>query len=185
MNYSDPMREQDLDRILVSEESIKKRVIELGHEIDVAYEGKEILLITLLNGAIVFTADLIRNIHCPLRLDTLRARSYGDGATSSGAPEISGDLRLSVEGADVLLVDDILDTGNTLSRVVAELSKRQPASLRSCVLLDKKERRETNFEADWVGFEIPDHFVVGYGLDYAERYRHFPYVGVLKPEMYS
>ena len=179
------MRKEDLERILVSEESIEKRVSELGQEIDEYYKEKEILLVTLLNGAIVFTADLIRNIRSPLWLDTLRARSYGTGTTSSGAPEITGDLRLPVEGAEVLLVDDILDTGNTLSRVVAELSERQPASIRTCVLLDKKERRETDFEADWVGFEIPDHFVVGYGLDYAERYRHFPYVGILKPEMYS
>ena len=185
MNSSNSMREQDLERILVSEESIKARVAELGHEIDAAYEGKELLLITLLNGAIVFTADLIRNIRLPLRLDTLRVRSYGAGTISSGTPEVTGDLRLPVEGSDVLLVDDILDTGNTLSLVVDELSKRQPASLRSCVLLDKKERRETAFAADWVRFEIPDHFVVGYGLDYAERYRHFPYVGILKPEVYS
>ena len=179
------MREEDLESILVSEESIKKRVGELGREIDEYYEGKEILLVTLLNGAIVFTADLIRNIRSPLWLDTLRVRSYGTEATSSGAPEITGDLRLPVEGVEVLLVDDILDTGNTLSRVVTELNQRRPASLRTCVLLDKKDRRQTDFEADWVGFEIPDHFVVGYGLDYAERYRHFPYVGILKPEMYS
>ncbi len=179
------MHEQDLDRILVTEESIKERVTELGREIDHYYEGKEILLITLLNGAIVFTADLIRNVRRPLLLDTLRARSYGAGTTSSGAPEITGDLRLPVEGADVLLVDDILDTGNTLSRAVTELKERNPASLRTCVLLDKKERRQTPFEANWVGFEIPDHFVVGYGLDYAERYRHFPYVAVLNPEVYS
>jgi hypoxanthine phosphoribosyltransferase len=179
------MREEDLERILVSEESIKSRVAELGQEIDAFYEGKEILLVTLLNGAIVFTADLIRNIRSPLWLDTLRAQSYGSGTTSSGAPEVTGDLRLPVEGAEVLLVDDILDTGNTLSRVVTELAHRNPASIRTCVLLDKKERRQTDCEADWVGFEIPDHFVVGYGLDYAERYRHFPYVGILKPEMYS
>ncbi|MFP6854227.1 MAG: hypoxanthine phosphoribosyltransferase [Opitutales bacterium] len=185
MNYSDSMRSQDLERILVSEESIRKRISELGREIDAAYEGKEILLVTLLNGAIVFTADLIRNIRRPLWLDSLRARSYGEGTTSSGTPEITGDLRLPVEGSDVLLVDDILDTGNTLSRVTTELSRRNPASIKSCVLLDKKERRQTDFEADWVGFEIPDHFVVGYGLDYAERYRHFPYVGILKPEIYS
>ena len=179
------MREENLERILVSEESIKKRVVELGREIDEYYEGKEILLVTLLNGAIVFTADLLRNIRSPLWLDTLRVRSYGAEATSSGAPEVTGDLRLPVKGVEVLLVDDILDTGNTLSRVVTELSQRRPASLRTCVLLDKKERRQTDFEADWVGFEIPDHFVVGYGRDYAERYRHFPYVGILKPEMYS
>ena len=179
------MREQDLDKILVSEASIKARVTELGQEIDTYYQDKEILIITLLNGAIVFTADLIRNVGSPLRLDTLRASSYGSGTTSTGNPEITGDLRLPVEGAEVLLVDDILDTGNTLSRVVAELSKRNPASIRTCVLLDKKDRRQTDFEADWVGFEIPDHFVVGYGLDYAERYRHFPYVAILKPEVYS
>ncbi len=175
----------DIQEILLDEETISRRVSALGAEIDVHYEGEEILLITLLDGAIVFTADLIRNLRRPLRLDCIRVSSYGDSTSPESSPRILGNLRAEVEGRHVLLVDDILDTGNTLSRVQNEILSRNPASVHSCVLLDKPARRETPFKADWIGFSIPDHFVVGYGLDYAGRYRQLPHVALLKPEVYS
>ncbi len=175
----------DLQETLLDAETIRKRVTELGADIDAHYQGEEILLITLLDGAIVFTADLIRNLRRPLRLDCIRVSSYGDSTSPQSAPRILGHLRAEVENRHVLLVDDILDTGNTLSRIHREISSRNPASIRSCVLLDKAERRETPFRADWVGFSIPDHFVVGYGLDYAGRYRQLPHVAILKPEVYA
>lgn len=175
----------DLQEILLDEETIRRRVVALGEKIDAHYADQEILLITLLDGAIVFTADLIRNLRRPLRLDCIRVSSYGDSAAPESAPRILDHLRAEVEDRHVLLVDDILDTGNTLSRVHEEIFSRKPASVRSCVLLDKAERRVTPFQANWVGFPIPDHFVVGYGLDYAGQYRQLPHVAILKPEVYA
>ena len=175
----------DLQETLLDAETIRDRVAELGAEIDAHYRGREILLITLLDGAIIFTADLIRNLRRPVSLDCIRVSSYGDAASPQSAPRILGNLRAEVEDRHVLLVDDILDTGNTLSRIHREIISRNPASLRSCVLLDKAERRQTPFHADWIGFSIPDHFVVGYGLDYAGRYRQLPHVSILKPEVYA
>ena len=174
----------DINQILLSQEVIKKRVQELGKEIDQHYRDREIIIITLLDGAIVFTADLIRNLAIPLRLDCLRVSSYGNSTDPETAPRILSSLKSDVRDKHVLLVDDILDTGNTLQRVWDEVSSKQPASVHSCVFLDKPERRENGFKADWVGFSIPDEFVVGYGLDYAGRYRQLPYVASLKPSVY-
>mgnify|MGYP006082667727 CR=1 FL=1 len=174
----------DINQILLTQEVIKKRVQELGKEIDQHYRDREIIIITLLDGAIVFTADLIRNLAIPLRLDCLRVSSYGNSTDPETAPRILSSLKSDVRDKHVLLVDDILDTGNTLQRVWDEVSSKQPASVHSCVFLDKPERRENGFKADWVGFSIPDEFVVGYGLDYAGRYRQLPYVASLKPSVY-
>jgi hypoxanthine phosphoribosyltransferase len=174
----------DINQILLSQEVIKKRVQELGKEIDQHYRDREIIIITLLDGAIVFTADLIRNLAIPLRLDCLRVSSYGNSTDPETAPRILSSLKSDVRDKHVLLVDDILDTGNTLQSVLDEVSSKQPASVHSCVFLDKPERRENGFKADWVGFSIPDEFVVGYGLDYAGRYRQLPYVASLKPSVY-
>ena len=174
----------DINQILLTQEVIKKRVQELGKEIDQHYRDREIIIITLLDGAIVFTADLIRNLAIPLRLDCLRVSSYGNSTDPETAPRILSSLKSDVRDKHVLLVDDILDTGNTLQSVLDEVSSKQPASVHSCVFLDKPERRENGFKADWVGFSIPDEFVVGYGLDYAGRYRQLPYVASLKPSVY-
>jgi hypoxanthine phosphoribosyltransferase len=176
---------KDINQILLSQEVIEKRVQELGKEIDQHYRDREIIIITLLDGAIVFTADLIRNLAIPLRLDCLRVSSYGNSTDPETAPRILSSLKSDVRDKHVLLVDDILDTGNTLQSVLDEVSSKQPASVHSCVFLDKPERRKNGFKADWAGFTIPDKFVVGYGLDYAGRYRQLPYVASLKPSVYS
>ena len=175
----------DLQQILLSKEKISQRITELGLEIDRHYEGKEILLVTLLDGAIVFTADLIRNLSIPLRLDCMRVSSYGNSTDPETAPRILSSLKSEVSDKHVLLVDDILDTGNTMKRVHEEVLSKNPASVHSCVFLDKPDRRENDFRSDWTGFSIPDEFVVGYGLDYAGKYRQLPYVGTLKPSVYE
>lgn len=177
----------DLEKIILSADEINTRVQEIAVEINQNYAGsvREVILITLLDGAIVFTADLIRHLSVPIRLDCIRVSSYGNSTNPETAPRILGSLKSDVKEKHVLLVDDILDTGNTMKKVVNEVSAQKPASLRTCVFLDKPERRQNNFQADWSGFNIPDEFVVGYGLDYAGRYRELPYLGTLKPEIYS
>jgi len=177
----------DLEKVILSADEINTRVQEIAVEINQNYEGsvREVILITLLDGAIVFTADLIRHLSVPIRLDCIRVSSYGNSTNPETAPRILGSLKSDVEDKHVLLVDDILDTGNTMKKVVNEVSAQKPASLRTCVFLDKPERRQNNFQADWSGFNIPDEFVVGYGLDYAGRYRELPYLGTLRPEIYS
>ena len=177
----------DIEKIILSAEQIHSRIQEIAQDINQHYQDtvREIILITLLDGAIVFTADLIRHISVPLRLDCLRVSSYGDSTNPETAPRILGSLKSDVQDKHVLLVDDILDTGNTMKKVFDEVSSKKPASLKTCVFLDKPERRENNFQADWSGFNIPDEFVVGYGLDYAGRYRELPYLGTLKPTIYS
>ena len=177
----------DLEKIILSPEEINSRVQEIAEEINQHYKDtvREIILITLLDGAIVFTADLIRHISVPLRLDCIRVSSYGNSTNPETAPRILGSLKSEVQDKHVLLVDDILDTGNTMEKIFNEVSSKCPASLKTCVFLDKPERRENNFQADWSGFNIPDEFVVGYGLDYAGRYRELPYLGTLKPAIYS
>ncbi|MFQ3225199.1 MAG: hypoxanthine phosphoribosyltransferase [Lentimonas sp.] len=182
MSDSTPTLLKNLESILLSETQIKTRLKELGAEINAAYEGREIAVIAIINGAVIFVADIIRQLDIPLRLDCIRVSSYRDSTSPEQAPEIIDRIRLNIEGSDVLLMDDILDTGNTLSEVSKVLQSMNPASLKTCVLLDKKVRRSVDFEADFVGFEIPDEFVVGYGLDFAERYRQLPCIGVLKAE---
>ena len=174
---------QDLERILITEAQLQQRLQELGQEISDTYQGRELVVIAIINGAILFLADLVRQIKMPLQFDTIRVSSYRDETTPVQAPEIIDKLRLNLKGVDVLLVDDILDTGGTLLKISQIIREMQPASLKTCVLLDKQTPRETEFEADFIGFQIPDAFVVGYGLDFAERYRHLPHIGVLKPEL--
>jgi hypoxanthine phosphoribosyltransferase len=173
-----------LERVLITEAQIARRVRALSRQIEKDFTGREMVVVSLLSGTVMFLADLIRHLSLPLRLDFLGVSSYGAG-TESGDLVFTKELRLDVGGRDVLLVDDILDTGRTLSRVLPKLHALNPRRIRTCVLLDKPVRRVEDIEADYVGFEIPDFFVVGYGLDFAERYRNLPFVGVLYPEVYK
>ena len=173
----------DLETVLVSAAAIKRRLKKLGADIAATYGKEEITVVAIINGAILFTADLLRDIPNPVRLDCIRISSYRNETKSHGKPKLLHSLSLDLTNRHVLLIDDILDTGKTLSVVVDIIKKLQPASVRTCVLLDKKGRREVDFTADFVGFEIPDKFVVGYGLDFAERYRNLPCIGVLKPTL--
>jgi hypoxanthine phosphoribosyltransferase len=172
-----------LETVLYTDDQIRRRIRGLAREIKAVYGNGEFTLVSLINGAVMFTADLMREIDNPVRLDCIRVSSYGARTKSVGTPEVLAEITLDIKDRDVLIIDDILDTGKTLSLVTALTKKMNPASLRSCVLLDKKARREVKFEADFVGFEIPDKFVVGYGLDFAERYRNLPCIGVLKEEL--
>jgi hypoxanthine phosphoribosyltransferase len=169
--------------VLLSAESITKRVTELAGEIERDYREKDLVIVALLNGTVLFLADLVRQLELPLRLDFMGISSYGAG-TASGSVLLTKELKLEVRGRDVLLVDDILDTGKTLRTVTEKLRPLRPASLRSCVLLEKKARRTETINADYAGFQIPDEFVVGYGLDYAERYRNLPFIAVLQEHVY-
>ena len=173
----------DVASVLITETEIARRVRSLAREIHSDFADREMVVVSLLNGTVMFLADLIRHLSLPLRLDFIGVSSYGAG-TESGELVITKELRLDVRGRDVLLVDDILDTGRTIKRVHAKLRQLKPRRIKTCVLLDKPARRIEKVRADYVGFTIPDLFVVGYGLDYAERYRNLPFVGVLKPEMY-
>ncbi len=175
---------KDLYKVLVTEDQLRKRVQELGVEITHTYRNvDEITAIAIINGSIIFAADLIRQIDMPVRLDCMRVSSYRDDVKPIGIPEIIDKVLLDLQNRHVLLIDDILDTGNTFSQVVKSLRKLNPASLRVCVLLEKKGRREVpDAVPDFVGFQIPDEFVVGYGLDFAEHYRNLPVIGVLRPE---
>ena len=176
--------QNDIAEILVTEERIQAKVAELGRRISEDYQGNELLLVGLLRGAIVFLSDLMRAITIPIRLDFIGISSYG-ASTESGAVRMVMDLETDIAGRHVLIVEDIVDTGKTLSYLVDNLKARQPASLRICALLDKPERRQVPIKVDYVGFEIPDKFVVGYGLDFAEGYRNLPFVGVLKEHLYK
>src|SRR5258706_7676870 len=174
----------EVERVLITEEQIAKRVRELSAELTRDFEGRELVVVAVLNGTVMFLADLIRHLSLPLRLDFIGISSYGLG-TESGELVFTKELRIDVRGRDVLLIDDILDTGKTLSRVVPKLRLLKPRRIKTCVLLNKAARRVEKIQADYVGFEIPDHFVIGYGLDFAERYRNLPFVGVLHPHVYK
>ncbi len=177
---------QDIDHILVSEEDLQAKVAELGAQISADYERKDLLLVSILKGAVVFMADLMRAVSIPCGIDFMVVSSYGGANTSStGLVKIIKDLDQDLSGKDVLIVEDILDTGITLSHLMPMLQMRKPNSLRLCTILSKPSRRKADIEPDYCGFEVPDEFVVGYGLDYDEKYRNLPYVGVLKPEIYS
>ncbi len=177
------MRE-DLEEIYYTKQDIKTRVSELGEQITKVYKGyDEITIISIINGAIYFTVDILRNINVPIRLDCIRVSSYGSKPYPDKKPEISVSIRLGIKNQHVLLIDDILDTGNTISMVYDYLNKCNPSSLLTCILLEKDCPRETSFKADFIGFKVPDKFIVGYGLDYAERYRNLPYIGSLKTEL--
>ena len=178
----------DVERILISEEQILEKVKELSAQIDLDYSGadKRLVLLCILKGSVVFTGDLMKHITVPVEIDFMKVSSYGSATKSTGNINIILDLyRKDLEQTDVLIVEDIIDSGRTLSYLVNYLKLKGVRSVRTCTLLDKPARREVEFEPDYVGFEIPDEFVVGYGLDYAERYRALPYVGILKPEVYS
>ena len=179
------MLEQDIERVLFSEEELNKRVSEIAAEINRDYAGKEPMLISVLRGSFVFMADLIRKIEVPCTVDFMAVSSYGRGTTSSGQVQITKDLSDDIEGKDIIVVEDILDSGNTLSYLLQLLRARKPASMRLCTLLDKPDRRVKEVHVDYTGFTIPDEFVVGYGLDYAEKYRNLPYIGILKPRVYG
>ena len=179
------MLEKDIDHILFSEEQLKARVREIAGQIDRDFAGKEPMLISVLRGSFIFMADLMRSITLPCTVDFMAVSSYGAGTTSSGQVKITKDLSESIEGRDIIVVEDILDSGNTLSYLLKILGNRHPASIRLCTLLDKPDRRVKPVEVHYSGFTIPDAFVVGYGLDYAEKYRNLPYIGILKPEVYG
>lgn len=172
----------ELGEVLVSEAMLARRAKELGAEITKFYAGEELTVVAIINGALFFAADLLRNVELPIRLDCTRISSYRNATQSLGDPDILYNITLEIENRHVLIIDDILDSGKTLSKITGVFYKRNPESLRTCVLLEKIGRRETPFEADFVGFKIPDKFVVGYGLDFAERYRNLPCIGTLKPE---
>jgi len=179
-----PRWHKEVERVLIAEEHLARRIKILAREIERDFRGRETVVVSLLSGTVMFLADLIRHLDLPLRLDFIGVSSYNLG-TESGDLVFTKELRLDVRGRDVLLVDDILDTGKTLSRVLLKLRALKPRRIKVCVLLDKPERRVEKVKADYVGFEIPDFFVVGYGLDFAERYRNLPFVGVLHPSVYK
>lgn len=177
------MMHEDVEEILFSEEQLRARVAELGAEISRDFEGKNPVFIGVLKGCWVFMADLVRSVTIPCSVEFMAVKSY-DGANSTGVVQIQKDLSESIEGRHIIMVEDILDTGRTLNYLTKYLSARQPASITIATLLDKPSRRKAPVEAKYSCFEVPDSFIVGYGLDYNERYRNIPYIGVLKPDIY-
>ena len=178
-------QQDDILKVLLSEEQLKAKCAEMGARITRDYQGKNLLLVTVLKGAVVYLADLMRCIDLPCAIDFMVVSSYGSGVKTSGVVKIVKDLDQDLSGRDILIVEDILDSGMTLSYLKGLLQSRRPASIRIATLLDKPSRRKVDLQADYVGSEVPDEFVVGYGLDYDEQYRNLPYVGVLKPEVYT
>lgn len=175
----------DIKSIMISEEEIAKKVKELGKQLTEEYKGKDLLIVGILKGCMLFLSDLVRAIDLPLTMDFMVVSSYGTTTKSSGVVRIIKDLEREIEGKDVLIVEDIVDTGLTLSYLVENFKTRNPKSVKICSLLDKPDRRKAKVDIEYVGFKIPDEFVVGYGLDYGENYRNLPYVCVLKPEVYT
>ena len=181
---NDNMKE-DVLRVLLSEDEIREKVRELGGKITADYKNSNLMLVTVLKGAVVFLADLMRQIDVPAEIDFMVVSSYGSGVKSSGVVKIVKDLDVPLAGKDILIVEDILDSGLTLSYIKELLESRGPRSIRIATLLDKPSRRQVDLQADYIGFSVPDEFVIGYGLDYDEKYRNLPYIGILKPEVYS
>jgi hypoxanthine phosphoribosyltransferase len=175
----------NLDEVLLSKEEIDEKVKELGKMLAEEYAGKRPLLICVLKGALIFVADLARAMNIPLEVDFMAVSSYGISTKSSGVVRILKDLETGIEGRHVLIVEDIIDTGLTLKYLIENLKSRKPASIKICTLLDKPSRRRVQLQPDFSGFEIPDKFVIGYGLDFSEIYRNLPFIGVLKPEAYQ
>jgi hypoxanthine phosphoribosyltransferase len=175
--------EAGVDEILIDEDALQSRVAELGTEISADYEGRDLLLVGVLKGAVFFMADLMRRLTVPCEIDFMAISSYGAATNSSGVVRILKDLDINIAGRDVLVVEDIIDSGLTLSYLRRTLLARKPASLEICALLTKPERREIDVPLRYVGFEIPNRFVIGYGLDFAERYRNLPYIGVLHQDL--
>ncbi len=179
------MINNDIEKVLLSEEELREIIKRLGKQITEDYKDKNLLVVSVLKGSVMVMADLLREIKLPLRIDFMSVSSYGSGTTTSGTVKIIKDLDINLAGYDLLIVEDILDSGVTLSNLKEILLTRGPASVKICTLLDKPERRKANVTADYVGAQIPDAFVVGYGLDYDEKYRNLPYVGILSPSVYS
>ena len=177
--------QNDIARILVTEEELKVRIKELGEAITNQYKGKELLVVGILKGSSVFMSDLIRQIQMPLNIDFMIVSSYGNATESTGVVKIIKDIEQSISDKHVLIVEDIIDSGLTLKYLTEMLQTRKPASIKLCTLLDKPAGRKVEVDVDYVGFEMPDEFIVGYGIDYAEGYRNLPYVGILKPEVYE
>ena len=176
---------KDIEEILITEDQIRQRIREMGQQIKQDYMDKDLLTVCILRGAVMFYCDLVKEIDLPLTMNFMAVSSYGNASHSSGMVRIQYDLQQNIQGKDVLIVEDIVDSGHTLTHLTKLLSSRNPKSLKVCTLLDKPERREVPFEADYVGFEVPDKFVVGYGLDYAEKYRTYKHIGILKPHIYT
>ncbi len=176
---------QDIKHILLSEEEISKKVAEIGAQITENYQGKDLILVGVLKGANVFMSDLMRKIDMPIEIDFISVSSYGNSTESSGVVRILKDLDTEIEGKDVIIVEDIIDSGLTLNYLVGNFKSRKPTSVRICTLLDKPERRKVDIPIDYRGFEIPDEFIVGYGIDYAEGYRNLPYIASLKEDVYK
>lgn len=175
----------DIKSVLYSEALLAEKVNELGAQITADYEGKDLLVIGVLKGANIFLGDLVRKIDLPVQIDFIAASSYGSSTESSGVVRILKDLDYSIEGKHVIIVEDIIDTGLTLHYLLDNFNSRNPASLSVCTLLDKPERRKVKIDVAYKGFDIPDEFIVGYGIDYAEKYRNLPYIATLKPEVYE
>jgi hypoxanthine phosphoribosyltransferase len=175
--------EAAVTEVLIDQDTLQRRIAELGEEISADYAGRDLLLVGVLKGAVFFMADLMRGLSIPCEIDFMAISSYGDSTDSSGVVRILKDLDINIEGRDVLVVEDIIDSGLTLSYLMRNLEAREPASLEICALLTKPERREIEVPVRYVGFEIPNRFVIGYGLDFGERYRNLPYVGVLDPRL--
>jgi hypoxanthine phosphoribosyltransferase len=175
--------ERAVGEVLIDADTLRGRIAELGDELSASYEGRDLLLIGVLKGAVFFMADLMRHLTVPCEVDFMAISSYGAQTDSSGVVRILKDLDINIEGRNVLVVEDIIDSGLTLSYLMRNLESREPASLEVCALLTKPARREIDIPVRWVGFEIPNRFVIGYGLDFAERYRNLPYVGVLSEDL--
>ncbi len=167
-------------RVLIPEEEVDERIRALGQQISKDYEGKQVHMICVLKGGVFFMCELAKRITVPVSMDFMCVGSYGDGTSSSGVVRIAKDLDESIEDKEVLIVEDIIDSGNTLYYLIDVLKKRNPAGMKLCTLLDKPDRRVKDVKVDYCGFEIPDEFVVGYGLDYAQKYRNLPYIGVVE-----
>ena len=178
-------QQSEIERVLLSETQIAERVREVAKQIDEDYKGKEVIAVCILKGSVIFFADLIRAMKTPTSVEFMKVSSYGGGTTSSGRLSVSLDILSNIEGKDVLIVEDIIDSGHTMYALKQMLQTRNPASLRIVTLLDKPARRVTDITADYTCFEIEDEFVIGYGLDYAERYRDLPYVGILSRWVYE
>jgi len=177
--------QNDVERILMTEEEIKQANNKIGAQITKDYQGKELLVVGILKGSSIFMSDLIRNINLPLQIDYMVVSSYGSATESSGVVRIVKDLQHSIENKHILIVEDIVDTGLTLAYIKEILQGREPASIKICTLLDKPARRKKDVKIDYIGAEVPDGFIIGYGIDYAEYYRNLPYVAILKPSVYQ
>lgn len=185
MIYTDSVLEKDVDEILISEQQLHRRVKQIADQLMEDYRGKDLVMIGILNGAVVFYIDLLMEMDMPVEMNFMAVSSYGNSTVSSGRVRIEYDLEADIEGKHVLIVEDIVDSGKTMESLIDLLQTRKPASIKICTLLDKEERREVNLNLDYVGFKVPDVFIVGYGLDYAGKYRNLRYIGTLKPEIYE